>query len=108
MSFSQHIPTGSRTISSPSHRSKCVTMTDIVGPPSILDHNLNQFFPELLKFESTAEMEASPLWKRIRPEVDRIINSVGAERSSEPTAEASESIHALAWNLERGIRLDGI
>ena len=29
------------------------------GPPSILEHELNKHFPELLKFESTAEMAAS-------------------------------------------------
>lgn len=100
-------------------------MTDHTGPPAILDHDLNQYFPELLKYESTAEMEeASDLWKRIRPEVERIMSAVVAEPlasargegiavlnadrhvSALPPAYAGGS--ALAWNLERGIRLDGI
>ena len=60
----------------------------LVGPPSILDHDLNQYFPELLKFESTPEMEASELYAKIRPEVERILNSVAVESLSEPPAVA--------------------
>ena len=36
-------------------------------------------FPELLKFESTPEMEASEIYKQIRPEVERIMNAVVVE-----------------------------
>ena len=52
------------------------------GPPSILDHDLNKHFPELLKFESTPEMEASELYKQIRPEVERVMNAVVVESLS--------------------------
>jgi endonuclease/exonuclease/phosphatase family metal-dependent hydrolase len=96
-------------------------MTDLIGPPSILDHDLNEYFSELLKFESTAEMEASDVWRQIHPEVERIINAVVAEplasASGEnadpatdvlPPAYAGGSASALAWNIERGIRLEGI
>ena len=95
------------------------------GPPTILDHELNKFFPELLKFESTAEMEASELYREIRPEVERIMNAVIVEDLSVPGAVATgdlaatekapvtivpgtDKIAALAWNIERGIRFDGI
>ena len=120
------------------------------GPPPILDHDLNQYFPELLQFESTPEMEASELYAKIRPEVERVMNTVVVESLSEPpavagasdsmqrpareqgrnihvesyalpngqasasnlhppaTAGGSDPIHALALNLERGIRFDGI
>lgn len=85
-------------------------MTDVTGPPAILDHDLNPYFPELLKFESTPEMEASDLYKRLKPDVERIMNAVVVEDLSEPGAIATGSgaIKALAWNLERGIMLDGI
>lgn len=82
--------------------------------PSILDHDLQQYFPELLKFESTPEMEASELYKKIRPEVERILSSIVVvqsadlmpyERVESPTL---NSVSALAWNIERGIQLDGI
>lgn len=57
--------------------------------PGILDHDLNRHFPELLKFESTPEMEASALYQQIRPEVERILNTVVCEDFSEPGAVAT-------------------
>ena len=63
------------------------------GPPSILDHDLQQYFSELLKFESTPEMEASELYKKIRPEVERILNAVVV---SEPPAIAGGVFHHSA------------
>jgi endonuclease/exonuclease/phosphatase family metal-dependent hydrolase len=97
--------------------------------PQSLDHDLNQYFPDLLKFNSTPEMEASELYSRIRPEVERIMNAVVSEPPAvaggltqcsdgsagtvkselQPPAYAGGSdIKALAWNLERGIQLEGI
>src|SRR2546423_4760748 len=111
-----------------------MTTASFTGPPSILEHDLNKHFPELLKFNSTPEMEASELYREIHPEVERIMNAVvseppasavgttvgiettqsygsglDAEPVAMPPAHAGGSdIHALAWNLERGIKLDGI
>lgn len=55
-------------------------------------------------------MESSELWRHIHPQVERVMKAVVVEELAGPTAAATESdnIHALAWNLERGIRLDGI
>lgn len=77
--------------------------------PAILDHDLNRHFEELLKFESTPELEAAPLWQKIRPEAERILNAVVCESYSTATfADANDSVAALAWNIERGIVFDGI
>jgi len=77
----------------------------------------------LLKFDSTPQMEASDLYAGIRPDVDRIMNAVVVEEfSGSPPYEggvaaasadgvvlsATNPIHALAWNIERGIMIDGI
>ncbi len=95
------------------------------GPPSILDHDLNRYFSELLKFESTPEMESSDVYKKIESDVERIMTAVvseppasisgpsgDGESTSRPPANFPTSrdfnIRALAWNLERGIRFDGI
>ena len=95
------------------------------GPPSILDHDLNRYFSELLKFESTPEMEASDVYKKVESDVERIMTAVvseppasingpsgDGESTSQPPANFPTSrafdIRALAWNLERGIRFDGI
>ena len=53
--------------------------SSVVGDPSILDHDLAKHFPELLKFESTPAMEASALYRQIKPEVERILNAVVVE-----------------------------
>ena len=81
-----------------------------------LDHELRQYFPELLKFESTEEMEASELYQKIRPEVERILNAVVVSCPDyqlglvPPPANAggSDKISAVAWNIERGNQFEGI
>jgi len=82
----------------------------------VLEHGLRKHFPELLKFESTPELEASALYTRIKPEVDRILNAIVL---FEPHASTGDSVcrpdgsdyghvSALAWNIERGSRYSGI
>ena len=75
----------------------------------ILDHDLQQYFPQLLRFESTRELEASDLYRKIKPEVDRILNAVVREDFSQATADqAGANVRAVAWNIERGSVFDGI
>lgn len=95
----------------------------------ILDHDLQKYFPELLKFESTKEMEASDIYREIKPEVERILEAIVTEPfaaadeltlaeinsgSSDPLAKRSAAatgtvkISSLAWNVERGSRFEGI
>jgi endonuclease/exonuclease/phosphatase family metal-dependent hydrolase len=85
----------------------------------ILDHDLNQYFPDLLKFESTPEMERSELYKTIKPEADRILTSVigsfagkctenTEQNSVNSVAEEKPAVSILAWNIERGSRFEGI
>ncbi len=83
--------------------------SDVCGPAG-LEHNLNQHFPDLLQFASTREMEASETYKTIRSEAERILNAVVVEHLASPRLITSResNIKALAWNLERGIRFDGI
>ena len=59
-----------------------MTTSSFTGPPAILDHDLNQYFGELLKFESTAEMEASEVYRSIKSDVDRIMSAVVVEQFS--------------------------
>ena len=81
--------------------------------PSPLEHRLTPHFSELARFNSTKSLEASPLYARLRPEVERVLN--GVERGDfAPPPQAQEAvregraIRATAWNIERGSRLDGI
>ncbi len=74
---------------------------------SILEHNLNKYFPELLQFETTQELENSEIYKRIRSQVEEVLNAVVQENFAEEIAVAKH-VSALAWNIERGKIFDGI
>ncbi|MEZ5428325.1 MAG: endonuclease/exonuclease/phosphatase family protein [Pyrinomonadaceae bacterium] len=84
--------------------------------PAVLEHDLNRYFPELLKFESIEEAEGSAVYQKIRDKVEEILNAVVIENLavlSEPTAVADESssksrIGSVAWNIERGRIFEGI
>jgi len=76
--------------------------------PTVLEHQLNGFFPELLKFDSTKEMESSAVYRKIKPEVKRILNAVVQESFAPSHFEKNNFVSALAWNIERGNRFEGI
>ena len=76
--------------------------------PAILDHDLKRYFPELLKFESIEELEKSAVYREIKPQVERILNAVVAENFAPQLYEKKETVSAVAWNIERGSRFEGI
>src|SRR5437588_12467307 len=89
---------------------------------SPLEHRLSPHFSELARFHSTKALESSPLYARLRAEVERVLNGVECgsfaplsesrevARESEPRESLGDArtIRATAWNIERGIRLDEI
>jgi endonuclease/exonuclease/phosphatase family metal-dependent hydrolase len=78
---------------------------------SALDHELQPFFSELAQFPSTKTLEASPLYAKLRPEVERVLGSVVQEDFAPDALTKSlrrPFIRATAWNIERGLRLDSI
>jgi len=78
---------------------------------SPLGHGLGAHFPELARFGSTKELEASPLYARLRPEVERVLDGVERgdfTRGREADAANTGSIRATAWNIERGTRFEGV
>lgn len=79
-------------------------------PPESFDHDLNRYFPELLKFESVRDLEVSEIWHEVGEEAERLLNLVVAEEysTSEKRGGPTDRVKAIAWNLERGIQLDGI
>ncbi len=79
------------------------------GGPELLEHDLNRYFPELIKFASIKDLAASPIVEKIRDDAERILNAVVVSGSAVPPINADESrISALAWNIERGIMFEGI
>ncbi|HKR01007.1 MAG TPA: endonuclease/exonuclease/phosphatase family protein, partial [Pyrinomonadaceae bacterium] len=76
-----------------------------------LEHSLQPYFAELAQFDSTRSLEASPLYARLRPEIERVLRSVVQEDLAPEIAgkrRRGPFIRATAWNIERGLRLDSI
>jgi endonuclease/exonuclease/phosphatase family metal-dependent hydrolase len=87
-------------------------MTPTVSPdskaPSILDHHLNGYFPALLEFDSFRQVEKSAVYQKIKPEVERVLNAIVYEEFAPNSFEKPKYVRALAWNIERGNRFEGI
>ncbi len=79
---------------------------------SPLEHSLNPHFGELARFHSTKSLEASALYARLRPEVERVLDGVEQGDFTPGGGRArpldSGAVRATAWNVERGIKLDEI
>jgi endonuclease/exonuclease/phosphatase family metal-dependent hydrolase len=91
------------------------TISEAPAAHSILHHALTPFFPELAQFPTTKALAASALYARLRPEIERVLGSVVQENfatgdAAAPSASASNTgaIRATAWNIERGLRLEGL
>ena len=82
--------------------------SQITKSPAILDHCLENHFADLLEFDSTEELEKSSVYQKIKPEVERILGAVVHENFAAEVFEKSRIVRALAWNIERGNRFDGI
>ena len=79
-----------------------------ISSPAVLEHRLECVFPDLLKFDSTAEMERSDVYQPVKTEVERILNAVVQENFAPENHEKKDVVRALAWNIERGSRFAGI
>lgn len=75
-----------------------------------LEHDLQKHLPALARFNSTAELERSALYRKLRPQIERVLNSIAQENfAPKVSLEASSSaIRATAWNIERGKQFDKI
>ena len=75
---------------------------------TVLDHDLQRYFPALAEFESTPEMERSELYQKIKPQIERVVHAVVQENFAPTFAEKTDCVRAAAWNIERGIQIRGI
>ncbi len=73
-----------------------------------LEHGLVEYFGELARFGSARSLEQSTLYQRLKPEIDRVMRTVLEESFAPPRPVAGSALRATAWNVERGIQLQGI
>jgi endonuclease/exonuclease/phosphatase family metal-dependent hydrolase len=68
---------------------------------------LRAHLPKLAQFNSTDELEASALYRELKPEIERVLNNVVSGDLNTVQA-PHECVRAVAWNIERGIRMSGV
>jgi endonuclease/exonuclease/phosphatase family metal-dependent hydrolase len=73
-----------------------------------IDHQLGPFFPELSRFDSSAALQASDLYARLEPEIERVLKTVVQEDFAPAISSDRSSIRAAAWNIERGTHVEGV
>ncbi len=82
-------------------------MTRINKDP--LNHSLNAHFRELAGFSSSSEMEKSEIYRLLKPEIERVLESIELGiPSSKPSPPGHKFIRATAWNIERGNAFEGL
>jgi endonuclease/exonuclease/phosphatase family metal-dependent hydrolase len=73
-----------------------------------LDQSFRPLLEDFARFETTRDLEHSPLYQKVKPDIDRLLDNVWCEDLALPNASAGEAVRVVAWNIERGMRLDGI
>jgi endonuclease/exonuclease/phosphatase family metal-dependent hydrolase len=76
--------------------------------PLAFDQSFRSFLGELARFESTRDLEQSSVYRLVKPEIEAVLANVWHEDLAPAVSATAETIRAVAWNIERGMRLDGI
>ena len=76
--------------------------------PLAFDETVRPFLQDLARFETIEQLERSGLYRKLKPDIDRVLTHVWAEQFAPKNEPKNDSIRVLAWNIERGIRLDGV
>ncbi len=108
----------SQTASSTTHRAvPRSTSTEPLEPraPSLTPEDIYRLikeqiapcFPDFARCRSTAELEASPLYRSLKATVRTVLETPEVGNFTTNPAPARDRYRFLAWNLERGIELDG-
>src|SRR5262252_2144912 len=74
----------------------------------VVFQRLRPLLGELARFDNTKHLERSGLYRKVKPDFDRVLSTVWQEESTLPSGFNSQSILAVAWNIERGIHIDSI
>jgi endonuclease/exonuclease/phosphatase family metal-dependent hydrolase len=77
-------------------------------PLTLEPQNIRPFIHELACFETTRDLEQSSRYREMKLDIERLLDHVWQEVLAEDAELPTDSICAVAWNIERGIRLDAI
>ncbi|MCB1215122.1 MAG: endonuclease/exonuclease/phosphatase family protein [Deltaproteobacteria bacterium] len=74
---------------------------------SLLHHQLHPHFDSLSRLRSQKELQASPVYQKIRPHVNELLTSYEVDHFAKEVI-AKDFYRAVTWNIERGIQYEGI
>jgi endonuclease/exonuclease/phosphatase family metal-dependent hydrolase len=72
----------------------------------VITHDLARHYRALLQLRTRKALLRSPLWAQIGAEVERVCAAVEVEHH--PAARPKAALRAVAWNVQRGRKLDEI
>lgn len=73
-----------------------------------LEHTLGAELTELGRFKTRKQLLGSELYQRLAPMLDALCFGVEYERTERPYVHARERLRVVAWNIQRGTRLEGV
>lgn len=76
-------------------------------PYALIETDLKPHFEVLSRCNSTVELRAHPLFRSLEPKVTRVLSTAAVGSYAREEARAKKRYRVVAWNVERGIELDG-
>lgn len=75
---------------------------------SLLFHQLHEFLDTLGKLSSTKKLHNLALYQKLKKDIESVLNGIEYGFYALPSPDKKPFYRAVAWNVERGIYLDGI
>ncbi len=72
-----------------------------------LTHTLEPHYETIKNFSTLKDLQTSTFYAKYGSEIERVINGI-AWRNTLPTPAPPKHIRVVAWNIERGLKVDGI
>jgi endonuclease/exonuclease/phosphatase family metal-dependent hydrolase len=86
------------------HQPASLTPEDIYR---LIKEQIWPHFPDFARCRSTAQLQASPVYRKVETAVRTVLETPEVGDFTAKPAPARDRYRFLAWNLERGIELDG-
>ena len=74
----------------------------------LLTHNLEPHFDAIKNFTTLQELQSSALYKQHGAEIERVANGIAWNNTLSAPTTTPKNIRVVAWNIERGLKIDGI
>jgi len=88
-------------------RSSSVSALSVEEIHRLIREEIKPYFLELARCQSTEELEANAVYRRIAPAIRTALDTPETGDFTQGSAAAQPRYRFVAWNLERGLELDG-